>query len=87
MLEYSIKDLWGWTFSELDLYIRHRNLKLIKLHGSIDWGLEQELLRTLKLRDCAIVVIINPSIGAIERDADRGVSDCKFSQRRAITGS
>jgi hypothetical protein len=39
MLEESIVDIWRWHFAELDAYISHPQFNVIKLHGSIDWGL------------------------------------------------
>jgi hypothetical protein len=39
MLERSITDLRGYSFDDFDAYISHPHFKLIKLHGSIDWGL------------------------------------------------
>jgi hypothetical protein len=39
MFEQSIKDLSGYVFDDFTAYISHPHFKLIKLHGSIDWGL------------------------------------------------
>jgi hypothetical protein len=47
---------------------------------AVEIPLAAELLRNLQLRNCAVVVVIYPNIGTIERDSDRGVSDCEFSQ-------
>jgi len=38
MLEQSLQELWGCKFDDLSLYTRDSRFKLIKLHGSIDWG-------------------------------------------------
>jgi len=39
MLEQSIMDIWRWPFADLNAYTSNPHFKLIKLHGSIDWGL------------------------------------------------
>jgi hypothetical protein len=38
MIERSMVGLWGCEFDDLDAYTSHPRFKLIKLHGSIDWG-------------------------------------------------
>jgi hypothetical protein len=40
MVERSMTDLWGCTFDKFDKYTSNSRFKLIKLHGSIDWGLQ-----------------------------------------------
>lgn len=40
MLEESITSMWGVTFDSFNSYITQPYFKVIKLHGSIDWGLE-----------------------------------------------
>jgi hypothetical protein len=40
MLEEAMKQLWGWQLLTLDAYTARPDYKLIKLHGSVDWGLE-----------------------------------------------
>lgn len=40
MLEASLEELWGVKFTDLGSYTKHPHFKLIKLHGSVDWGLE-----------------------------------------------
>ena len=42
MLEESIESRWRIPFSDFSSYITPHYLTLIKLHGSIDWGLEFE---------------------------------------------
>jgi hypothetical protein len=42
MLEVSLEDLWSVNFRDLGSYTSHPHFKLIKLHGSVDWGLEFE---------------------------------------------
>jgi hypothetical protein len=42
MIERSMRDLWGCTLDDLDAYTSNSRFKLIKLHGSIDWGLQFE---------------------------------------------
>jgi len=39
MLEASMQDLWGYWFKDFNTYISSPDFKLIKLHGSVDWGL------------------------------------------------
>ena len=43
MLEGSMNDLWGCTFSDFEAYTSNDRFKLIKLHGSVDWGLAFEV--------------------------------------------
>jgi hypothetical protein len=40
MLEEAMAHLWGGQFANLSAYTSRPEYKLIKLHGSIDWGLE-----------------------------------------------
>jgi hypothetical protein len=40
MLEDSLTELWGVKFEDLTSYTSQPHFKVIKLHGSIDWGLE-----------------------------------------------
>ena len=40
MLEEAMLQLWGWEFTNLNAYTSRSEYKLIKLHGSVDWGLE-----------------------------------------------
>jgi SIR2-like protein len=40
VLEQALQEYSGWTISDFSMYTRHAHYKLIKLHGSIDWGLE-----------------------------------------------
>ncbi|HZW96121.1 MAG TPA: hypothetical protein VFF64_24465 [Candidatus Eremiobacteraceae bacterium] len=40
MLEEAMIQLSGWRFTNLNVYTSQPDYKLIKLHGSIDWGLE-----------------------------------------------
>jgi hypothetical protein len=40
MLEEAMTQLWDWQFTDLNAYTSHPEYKLIKLHGSVDWGLE-----------------------------------------------
>jgi hypothetical protein len=39
MLESSMTQLWHWEFPNLNAYTSRPEYKLIKLHGSVDWGL------------------------------------------------
>jgi len=39
MLENSMTQLWHWEFPNLNAYTSRSDYKLIKLHGSVDWGL------------------------------------------------
>src|SRR4029077_2835979 len=58
MLERSMTDLWGCTFKDFNAYTSDVRFKLIKLHGSIDWGHELDRLspRTPQevIRDAAV---------------------------------
>jgi SIR2-like domain len=38
MLEQALTELWGWKFDQFSSYTSDARFKLIKLHGSIDWG-------------------------------------------------
>jgi hypothetical protein len=40
MVEQTMAEMWGWAFDNLDAYTSNPRFKLIKLHGSIDWGFE-----------------------------------------------
>jgi hypothetical protein len=40
MLEDAMTQLWSWQFTNLSAYTTRPEYKLIKLHGSVDWGLE-----------------------------------------------
>jgi hypothetical protein len=40
MLENSMTELWKWEFKNLNAYTSGPEYKLIKLHGSVDWGVE-----------------------------------------------
>lgn len=59
MVEASMLELWGWNFADLNAYTSQPNYKLIKLHGSVDWGLELRGVRgygsTAEIIDGAIV--------------------------------
>jgi hypothetical protein len=61
MLERSMTDLWGCTFKDFNAYTSDLRFKLIKLHGSIDWGHELDRLspRTPQevIRDAAVLGI------------------------------
>jgi hypothetical protein len=43
LIERSMEELWGCTFDNFDAYTSNSRFKLIKLHGSMDWG--QQLKR------------------------------------------
>jgi hypothetical protein len=40
MLEECLKELWGVKFDNFDAYTNDPRFKVVKLHGSIDWGRE-----------------------------------------------
>jgi hypothetical protein len=40
MVERSMKELWDCSFDNFDAYTSDPRFKLIKLHGSMDWGLQ-----------------------------------------------
>lgn len=43
MIEKAFEERFGWTFADFAAYTSQPSYKLIKLHGSIDWGLAIEL--------------------------------------------
>ena len=47
MIERAIEERFGWTFTDFAAYTSNAEYKLIKLHGSIDWGLSIELPATV----------------------------------------
>ncbi|MGB6404453.1 MAG: hypothetical protein WBF26_16565 [Candidatus Sulfotelmatobacter sp.] len=73
MLEETMAQLWGWQFTKLSAYTSRPEYKLIKLHGSIDWG--QEILsdvcrgKPTEVIDCAVCdLVISDSYGKVNRD-------------------
>jgi hypothetical protein len=40
MIEQAMEERFGWTFTDFAAYTSRPRYRLIKLHGSIDWGLE-----------------------------------------------
>jgi hypothetical protein len=62
MVEHSMKESWGYTFDNFDAYTSDSRFKLIKLHGSIDWGLQLKSIPARSspaeiIRDAAVKVI------------------------------
>jgi hypothetical protein len=62
MLEQSLTELWGVKFDDLGSYTSHPHFKLIKLHGSIDWGLELNG----NMRNVVPSLLVGASLGGID---------------------
>lgn len=63
MVERSMLGLWGCAFDNLEAYTSNPRFKLIKLHGSIDWGLQ---LNNFQLRWTPTEIINDASIKGID---------------------
>jgi hypothetical protein len=63
MLETSLTELWSVKFTDLGSYTIHPHFKLIKLHGSIDWGLE---FNDIELCRATPSVVIEAAVKSID---------------------